>query len=925
MSPSEPELGLGTVFKAEHGRVQLIYPASGEMRLYAADSSPLQRVQFEEGQEIENHEGQKRIIRSVQEEDGVLIYHGDGWELHEAHLSDRISFHGPEDRLRGRHFDENTLFALRRRALDITHQWRKSPARGFVGGRIQLIPHQLYVAQEVCSRLAPRVLLSDEVGLGKTIEAGLIMHRLLATGRVSRILVLVPESLLHQWLVEMLRKFNLWMNIFDEERCASIEASDSEANPFLDDQLILCSLDFLAKHPERAEQAKEAGWDLLVVDEAHHLEWSEDNLSEEYQAVESLAQEALGVLLLTATPEQIGPESHFARLRLLDPDRYPEISRFLEDAERYATFAPVASALSESKALTDEQVALLDAMPGLDSHSMSSQELLAALLDRHGPGRVVFRNTRSAMSGFPKRVAHLVSLATENAPSTWRKQAERELAFDLETTEAAERYNFTKDPRIVWLGQLLEELGEAKVLLICRSAVKVLSIERALARQVPVKAGVFHEDLTLVQRDRNAAWFAEEDGARLLICSEIGSEGRNFQFAHHLVLFDLPLNPELLEQRIGRLDRIGQTKTIHLYVPFLKGSPQEILAKWYHQGLEAFEQNLLGGHVIFQEFGTRLLEVLTADGKKQEAKAEFIKIISETSDRKKDVSEKLSRGRDHLLELNSNRPEVASELMECIREIDEALELEEFMLEIFDHFGVRVEDFSKRTYLLDGRGVTTESFPGLPKDGLVATFDRALALGREDIALLTGDHPVVTGAMDLLLGSEQGNCSFGLCRDATEKELFIEALFVVETLAPPTLHADRFLPPTPLRVVVNQSKERASLDCSDIEDCSPGKLLENGMIRGQLVPRMLKAAQKLAEEDGEDLVAESKQLMASELQKEINRLKALRKVNDHIRIEEIDLLREQYQQLEEVIEESRVRLDAFRLIWKGLSEDLYMI
>ena len=102
-----------------------------------------------------------------------------------------------------------------------------------------------------------------------------------------------------------------------------------------------------------------------------------------------------------------------------------------------------------------------------------------------------------------------------------------------------------------------------------------------------MKVGLFHEGLPLVQRDRNAAWFAEPDGAQLLICSEIGSEGRNFQFAHHLVLFDLPLNPGLLEQRIGRLDRIGQTQTIRIHVPYVESSSEECVLDWYHRGLDA--------------------------------------------------------------------------------------------------------------------------------------------------------------------------------------------------------------------------------------------------------------------------------------------------------------------------------------------------
>ena len=110
------------------------------------------------------------------------------------------------------------------------------------------------------------------------------------------------------------------------------------------------------------------------------------------------------------------------------------------------------------------------------------------------------------------------------------------------------------------------------------------SIAAALRSRSGIHAAVFHEGLSLIERDRAAAWFADlEFGTQVLVCSEIGSEGRNFQFAHHLVLFDLPLNPDLLEQRIGRLDRIGQTAAISLYVPYLEGSPQASMLQWYHE------------------------------------------------------------------------------------------------------------------------------------------------------------------------------------------------------------------------------------------------------------------------------------------------------------------------------------------------------
>ena len=105
-------------------------------------------------------------------------------------------------------------------------------------------------------------------------------------------------------------------------------------------------------------------------------------------------------------------------------------------------------------------------------------------------------------------------------------------------------------------------------MLICSQAETAQALELYLRVNKGIRSSVFHEGLSLVNRDRSAAYFAdEEEGAQILICSEIGSEGRNFQFAHHLILFDLPLNPDLLEQRIGRLDRIGQKHTIQIHIP----------------------------------------------------------------------------------------------------------------------------------------------------------------------------------------------------------------------------------------------------------------------------------------------------------------------------------------------------------------------
>jgi ATP-dependent helicase HepA len=178
------------------------------------------------------------------------------------------------------------LVSLRYNTLEHTSRQLQSSLWGLGGVRAQPIAHQLHIAREVADRIAPRVLLADEVGLGKTIEAGLVIHRQLLSGRANRVLILVPENLQHQWLVEMRRRFNLQVALFDEERFIESDA----ANPFEDTQLALVALEWLVDDEKAQDALFAAGWDLMVVDEAHHLVWHEDKVSPEYALVEQLAE-----------------------------------------------------------------------------------------------------------------------------------------------------------------------------------------------------------------------------------------------------------------------------------------------------------------------------------------------------------------------------------------------------------------------------------------------------------------------------------------------------------------------------------------------------------------------------------------------------------------------------------------------------------
>jgi ATP-dependent helicase HepA len=928
LSEPEPELGLGMVLSVTEHQVTVVFRATGVTRQYSIEHAPLKRVLFRAGEAIRGgQEDQEFNVTEVTEEKGIVTYHSNGTAIPETLLSDQMVFNTPRERLLAGHVSPSEVFDLRCRAVQLQFEARRSQVRGFIGGRIGLIPHQLYIATEVTSRQNPRVLLADEVGLGKTIESCLILHRLLLAGRVQRVLILVPESLVHQWFVELLRRFNLWFSIFDEERCAAIEQHEPNANPFQDDQLIIASLNLLAQKENRAAQAIAAGWDLLIVDEAHHLRWNPEAPSVEYKITEEIARRTKSVLLLTATPEQLGEASHFARLRLLDPDRFHSLCAYLEEHSHYEEIAGIATSLLQGHELTPLKLNQLSKVLGGNPENLAPelvtprgcQNVIKRLLDQHGTGRIMFRNTRAAMSGFPKRIAHLAALISD----TKERVAELHDEFETDADPHVPKpdYDFDDDPRIVWLADFLRSNPAAKILLLCRYREKVEMIEGALRGHINIKAAVFHEKLPLIQRDRNAAWFAEEEGAQILICSEIGSEGRNFQFAHHLVLFDLPLDPELLEQRIGRLDRIGQTEDIQIHVPFLTGSPQQMLARWYHEGVNAFEHHFTGGAELGAHFREEILRIFL-----EEAPAEdFAKLLAETKSFRQRLDEKLHSGRDRLLELNSFNAQRASEIIQQISAVDNDARLDQFITEAFDNFGLHIEELGNRTFNLGGGDLFHEKIPALPEEGMTATADRTRALSRENVGFLTWDHPIITSMLDMLLSSEQGNSAFALWPNAPEAGVIVETIYIVECQAPAALQLDRFLPPAPLRIVLNHKRKELGPEAAPeilaaaLKAAEPSVLTDQLEELGSLLPGMIRVTEIIAGKQSKPIIEAATAKARETLTAEITRLEQLRQTNPSVRLDEIESAKTELAQVIEHLSKAAPRLDAVRLILASAS------
>jgi ATP-dependent helicase HepA len=888
ISDAETDLGLGTILKTESRLVTVVYMASGEVRNYSSETAPLTRVIFGVGDRIKSAEAIEIIVTEVEELDGLIIYTGttvDGEEttLMETQLDNFTQFNRPSDKLLNAQFDKERRYHLRLQTRQMQQQLSGSEVYGLCGARVDLIPHQLFIANEVATRPNPRVLLADEVGLGKTIESGLILHHQLTRGAISRVLILVPEPLLHQWLVELRRRFNLHFSIIDDLLYEESLESATDGNPFLDRQLVLASMSFLLSDAAITEKAISAGWDTLVIDEAHHLDLGTGDDSA--AGIASLAEAVPSLLLLTATPEQSGNEGHFERLQLLDPHRFNSLARFRDEEAGYRSMADIATAINNNTTLTTEQQSTLQQ---LEITAEDPTSVIDELIDLHGTGRVMFRNTRSAVSGFPDRVFH--------------------------------PYTLQAGGLIDWLNETLTELAPNKVLLICNSVNRVESLREALKNQFGLHAAVFHEDMSIVERDRAAEYFADDEtGSQILICSEIGSEGRNFQFLHHMILLDLPENADLLEQRIGRLDRIGQTQTVNIHVPYEGGSSDEFLQRWYHDGLNAFEQTCQVGEIVRKQLAEDFDTLLTATERDPSAVNSLVDKAAELTTKE---AEKIEQGRDRLLELSSHREEVSSRIIEEIVDYDSDTTLRKYIDQAFDNLGINIEDQSAHTYIVSaGEHMAVSEFPGLPDEGLTMTFRRHIALAREEVQFFSWEHPLVQTTMDQIISGGFGQVLVGAMQDEDLKKgsVLLEAHYVFDCPAPQSLAVEQYFGDDLLRVVLSEDCEDLSTQLSHDYLNEAFRSIKKPLakqvvtVKRPALQQQLTTAETIASDAVEAIKQQALANAEATIGAQLQRLESLAQRNQSVREDEIQAVKDKLAETTRALMQLRCVLDSVRV------------
>ncbi len=599
----------------------------------------------------------------------------------------------------------------------------------FLGGRVRLFPHQLHVAERASATDPVRWLLADEVGLGKTIEASLILNRLVHAGKVTRCLVVAPNSLTVQWLGELWRKYHQVFTLLDSERLGDV-AKDfgDDFNPFELHRRTVISLEMLIARPHLTEQAVKAGIDLLVVDEAQRLRRPPGHPGEPaWRAVAPIANLGRHVLLLSATPLEDDAHGFFRLLQLLRPHEFPEGVSF---EDRLASGTPLPACTSSTRrsdigglpprvgipiGLTDPKSATLrDAIERAVRSSPAANEV--AERDK------VDRVRRALASGAA------LSAALGADESQLRPQAG---SMDA------------KDARVAWLAAqapLWRQAGEKTLVFVAhRETLEML--RTALGHRAQLATGVFHEELTPARCDTEVARFRELDGPSLLVSTECGGEGRNFEFCRRLVLFDLPWKPSVVEQRIGRLDRIGRRIPVEVvYFRPAGGIGRDVVKLFEALGL--FTEPLAGlepqlAHV------EDALEEIALDPDASLSDERFNALVAEAGAARTRIREAAYQQ----LHRDPYRADMGPGILARVpKELDELNQ--EVVVTASIGLGFTIaHPRGHRVFSIElANGALVDGLPGVPAgSGYVGTFDREEAVANEAIDFFASGHPLVEG------------------------------------------------------------------------------------------------------------------------------------------------------------------------------------
>jgi ATP-dependent helicase HepA len=723
-----PELGIGRVTGLEARALLVEFPRAGTTLRLAANTDALTPVDLSPGRPVRITDTQEHTTIVARLPDGtVRLANG---RTASSHALWPVELEGALlERLALGDLDDVEDFVTR---LDILHLLALREADGlgsFLGGRVRLFPHQLHVAERASASDPVRWLLADEVGLGKTIEAALILNRLVHAGKIDRCLVVAPDVLTVQWLGELWRKYHQVFTLLDAQRLADVARDfGPEFNPFDVHRRAVVSLEMLIERPQLTDQAVRAGIDLLVVDEAQRLRRPPGHPGDPgWRAIAPIAGLGRHVLLLSATPLEDDAHGFFRMLQLLRPEEFPEDESFETRLARGTPLPPCTSSTRRAD---------IGGLPPRVGYPIAieppskwqlREAVETAVRAMPAPHAVA---QRQKIDRARRALASGAALAAALGPD------DRALRQQADAMDAS-------DPRVEWLASQARRWRDAgdKTLVFVAHRETLEMLRTALGQRAQIATGVFHEDLSPAQRDTEVARFREPEGPSLLVSTESGGEGRNFEFCHRLVLFDLPWKPSVVEQRIGRLDRIGRRIPVEIvYFRPPAGIGSDVVRLFETLGL--FREPLAGlePQLVHVEGA---LEEIALDPSRSLSAERFDELVSEAHAARTRIREAAYQQ----LHRDPYRSDMATGILARVPAELDALN-EEVVITACIGLGFTIEHpRGRRIFAIElGQNALVDNLPGVAGgSSYVGTFDREEAVEKETIDFFASGHPLVEG------------------------------------------------------------------------------------------------------------------------------------------------------------------------------------
>jgi SNF2 family DNA or RNA helicase len=473
---------------------------------------------------------------------------------------------------------------------------------------VEFLPYQVAAAERIVEAMGGQGILADEVGLGKTIEAGLVARELMCRGRCRSVLILCPATLTYQWRREMAQKFGLPFTV-------SPLPHDWRAR-----DLIICSLDS-AKRPEAREALLRREWDLVVVDEAHRLK---NRATQNHRLVAALRRQHL--LLLSATPLQNDLTELYSLVSLVRPGLFGSFHAFWREflLDRRTPRDPAALRAILGQVMIRHRREDVRGAGG-DAPLPERQVLLLPLQLRAEERRLYDAVTGAVRDEYWRRVEGdatvlpLIMLQREVCSSA---AAVRRTLYAMERSEwlrgdldelRALADAVREQAKASALQGLVHELGEQAIVYTEFRATQEFLAGQLGQLDLPVVC--FHGGQSADERDRALRRF-EGEPRGVLLSTESGGVGLNLQFCHHVINYDLPWNPMRVEQRIGRVHRLGQRRDVCIYNLFAERTVEEYLLRLLDDKINLFRQVVGELDVILRRLekgGRRSLESRVAE------------------------------------------------------------------------------------------------------------------------------------------------------------------------------------------------------------------------------------------------------------------------------------------------------------------------